>query len=57
MQHRIKLSALILVIANLAPLAGVLMLDWSVSSIVILYWFGNVVIGVVNVAAVLEEIR
>jgi Family of unknown function (DUF6498) len=49
-QDRLKLSALTLLLANLAPLAGVLFFGWSVSSIIILYWFENVVIGVVNVA-------
>jgi hypothetical protein len=46
---RLRLSAIALVLANLAPLAGVLVWQWSVSSIVILYWFENVVIGVINV--------
>ena len=47
--RQLRLSAAALVIANLVPLAGVLLWQWSVSSIVILYWFENVVIGVVNV--------
>ena len=42
-------AAVALVLANLVPLAGVLLWEWSVSSVVILYWFENVVIGVVNV--------
>lgn len=47
--RQLRFSALALVLANLVPLAGVLYWDWSVSSVVILYWFENVVIGVVNV--------
>ena len=47
--RQLRLSAVALVLANLVPLAGVLLWQWSVSSIVILYWFENVVIGVVNV--------
>jgi hypothetical protein len=43
----------LLLAANLAPLAGVLLLGWTVSSVVILYWFENVVIGVINVARML----
>jgi hypothetical protein len=39
-----------LLLANLVPLAGVLFWQWSVSSVIILYWFENVVIGIVNVA-------
>ena len=43
-------SAAALVLANSVPIAGVLFWGWSVSSVVILYWFENVVIGLVNVA-------
>lgn len=50
---RLKLSAVSLVGANLVPLAGVVFWQWSVSSIVILYWFENVVIGLINVARML----
>jgi len=49
-QKRIRLSSLALIAANLAPLAGVLFLGWSVSSVIVLYWFENVVLGVLNVA-------
>lgn len=50
MRNRLKLSSASLLLANLAPLAGVLFLGWSVSSVIVLYWFENVVIGVINVA-------
>jgi hypothetical protein len=40
----------VLLLANAVPLAGVLFWGWSVSSVVILYWFENIVIGLVNVA-------
>ena len=49
MLQPLRLSAIALVLANLVPLAGVLLWQWSVSSILILYWFENVVIGVINV--------
>lgn len=42
-------SAIALVLANLAPLAGVLLLNWQVIDILVLYWAENVIIGVVNV--------
>ena len=42
-------SSIVLVLANLVPLAGVLLLDWQVFDILILYWAENVIIGVVNV--------
>lgn len=50
MHNRLKLSSASLLGANLVPLAGVLYLGWSVSSVIILYWFENIVIGVINVA-------
>lgn len=43
-------SSIVLILANLLPLAGVLLLDWQVFDILILYWAENVVIGVLNVA-------
>ena len=42
-------SAIALVAANLVPLAGVLLFDWQVLDILILYWAENVVIGAINV--------
>ncbi|NIA27398.1 MAG: hypothetical protein GWP02_05020 [Desulfobulbaceae bacterium] len=42
-------SAIILILANLVPLAGVLFLGWRVFDVIILYWAENVVIGVINV--------
>jgi hypothetical protein len=42
-------SAVVLVAANLVPLAGVLAFHWTVLSILLLYWFENVVIGAFNV--------
>src|SRR6185503_10154265 len=35
--------------ANMVPLFGVLALDWTVFSILLLYWCENVVVGVFNV--------
>jgi Family of unknown function (DUF6498) len=48
--QRLKFSSISLVAANLVPLAGVVLWQWSISSIIVLYWFENVVIGVINVA-------
>ena len=39
------LSLLALVLANLIPLSGVLLLNWDVGAIVVLYWAENLVIG------------
>jgi len=44
-----KPSGIALLLANLVPIAGVLVLDWHVFDVVILYWAENVVIGAVNV--------
>jgi hypothetical protein len=43
---RLSIGALILF--NLIPLVGVLFLGWNLSSIMILYWFENVIIGFFN---------
>jgi len=39
-------AAILLVVSNLVPLAGVLFWDWDVGSIVMLYWSENVILGV-----------
>jgi Family of unknown function (DUF6498) len=44
-----------LVVANLIPLVGVLVLGWSVWAILILYWLENGVIGVFNVLKILRS--
>jgi hypothetical protein len=45
---KLTLSAVLLVIANLVPLYGVLVLDWSVRSVVLLFWLENLVVGGFN---------
>ena len=42
-------SAIVLVAANLVPLVGVVGFHWTVLSVLLLYWFENVVIGAFNV--------
>ena len=44
-----KPSSLILIAANLTPIAGVLWFDWSVFEILLLYWTESVIIGLINV--------
>lgn len=44
-----KVSIVSLVLFNLVPLIGVLFFGWSLSAIMVLYWFENVVIGLYNV--------
>jgi len=42
-------STRVLILANLVPVAGVLLLQWDVLTILLLYWAENVIIGVINV--------
>ncbi len=44
-----KPSAIALALANAVPLLGVLLFDWRVFDVMILYWAENVVVGVINV--------
>jgi len=43
------LSALFLIAVNTVPLVGVLLFDWSLFSIVFLYWIENGIVGFFNV--------
>lgn len=45
----LRASSIVLILANLVPLAGVLLFDWRVFDILMLYWVENVIIGLVNV--------
>ena len=44
-----RASTPVLILANLIPLAGVVLFQWDVLSILLLYWAESVVIGVLNV--------
>jgi len=46
---RWPLSAFVLLVSNAIPLVGVLLHDWTVFQILLLYWCENVVVGVFNV--------
>jgi len=46
-------SLLVLLVANALPIAGVLVLGWSVFPLVLLYWLENVIVGGFNVAKLL----
>lgn len=46
---KIPVSGYVLILANLVPVVGVLIFDWSAFDVVILFWAENVVIGVLNV--------
>ncbi len=48
-----RASSLVLILANLIPVVGVLLYQWDVLSILLLYWAESVVIGVLNVARML----
>ena len=49
-----RLSAKILIIANIIPLAGVLFFGWDLFIIMFLYWFENIIIGFLNVYKMLK---
>ena len=46
-------SAIVLIAANLVPLAGAVLLHWTVFEIVVLFWAENVIIGALNVLRML----
>ncbi len=46
-------SAMVLVAANLVPLAGTILFQWTVFEVVLLFWAENVIIGVLNVLRML----
>lgn len=51
--RRWPVSSAVLVLANVAPLIGVLAHYWTVFAVVLLYWCENVVVGVFNVLRML----
>ncbi len=42
-------SSIVLIFANVIPLVGVLLFDWNVLEILLLYWTESVIIGLINV--------
>lgn len=42
-------STLALIAANLIPLLGVVLLDWDILAILLMYWAESVVVGIINV--------
>lgn len=46
--HRLSLSTLALIAANLAPVAGTLFLGWNLGDIMVLYWAESAAIGFFN---------
>lgn len=48
-------SSIVLVVANLMPIAGVLWLDWQVFDILMLYWTESVIVGAVNVLRMMSS--
>jgi hypothetical protein len=55
MKLKHHLSLIILIVVNLLPIFGVVYGGWDVFEIVVLYWFENVVIGVVNLFKILSS--
>ena len=53
MKSKVPVTLIVLILVNLLPIFGVIYANWSVFEIVALYWFENVIIGVVNVLKIL----
>lgn len=51
--YRPDLPQLALLAANLLPLFGVLLADWDVGSVVLLYWTENVIVGIYTILKML----
>ncbi len=47
--HKPDFSILSIAAANLVPLAGVLLFDWDVAVVILLYWAENIIIGCYNI--------
>lgn len=52
--RRWPVSSAVLILANAAPLIGVLLDHWTVFAVVLLYWCENVVVGAFNVLRMLS---
>jgi len=52
-KKRWDFSTATLILANCAPIAGVLFFHWQVFPLVLLYWLENVIVGVFNVLRML----
>lgn len=46
-------SSIVLIIANLAPLAGAVFLEWNLSFVMVLYWAESAVIGFFNICKII----
>jgi len=46
---RLTPSVILLVLANLLPVAGVIWWGWSVISVMLLFWLENVIVGILNI--------
>ncbi len=55
MKSKVPVSLIVLILVNLLPILGVIYGGWDVFEIVVLYWFENVVIGVVNIFKIISS--
>lgn len=51
-KSRLHLSVIFLIVANLLPVFGVLLWDWDVFVLLLLFWCENVIIGLFGIAKV-----
>ena len=45
-----SVSSVALIAANLAPVAGVVFLSWTIEDVLLLYWAESAIIGIYNLA-------
>jgi hypothetical protein len=50
---RLSVPVILLVLANLTPIIGVVWWDWSVFSVMLLFWLENIIVGLLNIPRIL----
>ena len=54
-RNRLSFSIIVLIAANLLPVFGVLLWDWDVFVILLLFWCENVIIGIFGIAKIVAS--
>lgn len=51
--HKLPISLVFLVLANLVPLLGVLIWDWKIIPIMLVFWLENIIVGIFFILRIL----